>query len=100
MQTKEIFLHFLNQLNNKKQVKDLKSIQSWVMSDIVKRKAGFDGRQIRNIVSCAMNLARADRRKLEKDDLIWVVDIVRDFKDESKRQYDRYMRSQEMRHLD
>ncbi|KAF4624368.1 hypothetical protein G7Y89_g13805 [Cudoniella acicularis] len=94
IQTSEIFMQFLNQLNEKKQVKNLRSIESWVQSDIIRRKAGFDGRQIRNIISCAMNLARAEYRQLEKDDLLKVVDIVRDFKTEFKMQFDRYMRSQ------
>lgn len=99
MQTNEIFSQFLDQLDNKNQVDNLKSIQTWVTSDIVKRKAGFDGRQIRNIVSCAMNLARAENKKLEKDHLMKVVDIVRDFKTEFKMQFDRYIRAQEGSHM-
>lgn len=97
VQTNEIFAQFLDQLNGKNQVKDLKSIQNWVTNDIIKRKAGFDGRQIRNIVSCAMNLARADNRKLERDDLMKVVDIVREFKTEFQMQFDRYIRAQDPR---
>jgi hypothetical protein len=99
-QTSAIFMQFLNQLQEKNKVRSLSKIEEWLESDLLRRKASFDGRQIRNIVSCAMSLARAEDRSLEKDDLVKVVDIVRDFKTEFQLQFDRYLRSQEGRSSD
>jgi len=87
-------MQFLKQLNEKKQVKNLNDIEKWVQSDNIRRKAGFDGRQIRNIVSCAFNLARAENRPLQKDDLLAVAGYVREFKTEFKSQFDRFIRAQ------
>jgi len=93
-QTESIFAQFLGQLDREKQVNDMGEIMRWVRSEVIRRKYGFDGRQIRNVVSCAMTLARARGKKLEKDDVVEVVDYVRDFKTEFKLQFDRYLISQ------
>lgn len=81
-QSKAIFFQFLTQLQDKNKVEDIEGIKEWIESELQRRQVQFDGRQIRNIVSCAMSLARAERRKLSKDDLLKVADYVRNFKTE------------------
>ncbi|KAJ4289219.1 hypothetical protein N0V90_011561 [Kalmusia sp. IMI 367209] len=93
-QTEAIFAQFLNQLNVDNRVDDMAEIMRWVRSEVIRRKYGFDGRQIRNVVSCAMTLAKARRKKLGRDEVVEVVDYVRDFKTEFKLQFDRYLISQ------
>ncbi|TQV94676.1 AAA family ATPase [Cordyceps javanica] len=93
-QIKDIFTQFLQQLRDKNKVEDMAGIENWIDSELHRRQVQFDGRQIRNIVSCAMNLARANGRKLAKEDLLTVADLVRSFKTEFQLQYDRYLRAQ------
>ncbi|KAG9230858.1 AAA family ATPase [Amylocarpus encephaloides] len=97
-QTTAIFMQFIRQLDAKKKVQSISKIETWMKSELIRRKTSFDGRQIRNIVSCAMSLAAAREGaegKLTKYDLLKVVDIVREFKTEFQLQFDRYIRSQE-----
>ena len=56
---------------------------------------GFDGRQIRNIVTSALRIARAEGEdKLTKAHLRWVVFNVKDFKDEFRAQFQAYQTEQ------
>ncbi|KAF1949695.1 P-loop containing nucleoside triphosphate hydrolase protein [Byssothecium circinans] len=93
-QTEAIFKQFLVQLESEGQVKDMGEIMTWVRSEVIRRKYSFDGRQIRNVISCAMTLARAHGKKLSKDQIMDVVDFVREFKTEFQLQFDRYLSSQ------
>lgn len=95
-QTTSIFDQFLVQVHKNKQIKDrdLQDIRNWVKNEVIRRKYGFDGRQIRNVLSCAMTLARARGKKLSKEEVVDVVDFVRDFKTEFQLQFDRYISSQ------
>lgn len=62
----DIFNSFLNQAKEKGHIENWDKIGKWVQ-----REAGskFNGRQIRNIVTSAMGLARAEGRKLNVEDL-------------------------------
>lgn len=93
-QTMSIFEGFLKPLEEKNSVKDIADIREWIEEDVY--KAGLDGRQIRNIVTSALGLARAERRtKLEKKDLKKVWNNVREFKTDFMVQFEKYKNSQE-----
>lgn len=91
-QTVEIFKKFLAQYQAKKMVDpaSLKQINEWSEKRLTKK--GFDGRQIRNIITSAVGLAAAEDEKLKVSHLEEVIDIVSDFKNELKVQMDRYER--------
>ena len=68
-------------------------MKDWLNEDVW--KMGFDGRQIRNIITSALGLARAEKRtKLERNDIKKVLSNVKDFKDEFIRQFENYKISQ------
>ena len=93
-QTMDIFEGFLKPLVERNRVKDIDSIREWIEEDVC--KVGLDGRQIRNILTSALGLARAERRgKLEKYDLKKILNNVRDYKDDFLVQFERYKNSQE-----
>ncbi|KAJ5817755.1 P-loop containing nucleoside triphosphate hydrolase protein [Penicillium robsamsonii] len=98
-QMKAIFKGFLQPLEDKGLVDDLDEILDWLQEDVY--NLGFDGRQIRNIVTTALGLARAEfdrgkgRGRLSKKHIKPVVQNVRMFKTDFTVQYDRYIRSQE-----
>ncbi|KAI1116481.1 hypothetical protein F5Y14DRAFT_459113 [Nemania sp. NC0429] len=73
-----IFNSFLEQLANKGLIEDLSDLTKWVEKD--GKKFEFNGRQIRNIISTALGIAHADKRKLNRDDLISVARQTDDFK--------------------
>jgi hypothetical protein len=62
----DIFNSFLNQAKEKGHIENWDKVGKWVP-----REAGskFNGRQIRNIATSAMGLPRAERRKLNVEDL-------------------------------
>ncbi|PQE03101.1 P-loop containing nucleoside triphosphate hydrolase protein [Rutstroemia sp. NJR-2017a BVV2] len=92
-QTLAIFNGFLNPLAEKNLIKGYDDVTEWLEEDVW--KMGLDGRQIRNIVTSALGLARAEKRtKLEKKDLKQVLSNVKDFKDEFIRQFENYKTSQ------
>ena len=67
----------------------------WLEDDVI--KMGFDGRQIRNIVTSALSLARArGDSKLEKSHIKMVLSKVKDFKDEFIKQFEKYKTEQGM----
>ena len=93
-QTMAIFEGFLKPLAEKKRVKDMDDIRDWIKEDVC--KIGLDGRQIRNIVTSALGMARAQgKRKLDKKDLKKILNNVRDYKDDFVRQFEKYKNSQE-----
>ncbi|KAI0853358.1 P-loop containing nucleoside triphosphate hydrolase protein [Daldinia vernicosa] len=60
-QMEQIFRGFLQPLEDKNLIEDYEEILEWLKEDVY--GIGFDGRQIRNIVTTALGLARAERRK-------------------------------------
>ncbi|KAI1092955.1 hypothetical protein F5B19DRAFT_179487 [Rostrohypoxylon terebratum] len=80
-QKQQIFMEFLLQLKEKDLIDPNKweSIQTWVEKE--GRSKRFNGRQVRNIVSTAMGLAHAEKRKLERKDLSLVAMNTSAFKD-------------------
>lgn len=62
-----IFDTFLSQVHEKGHVENWDRVRKWVEKHSTASK--FNGRQIRNIVSSAMGLARAGDRRLSWDDL-------------------------------
>lgn len=93
-QTMAIFDGFLQPLNQRGLIRNMKDITDWLKEDVY--KMGFDGRQIRNIVTSALNLARAQgKSKLDQKDIKKVLNNVKEFKDEFIRQYERYRSDQQ-----
>lgn len=64
-----IFETFLSQVHEKGHVENWDRVRKWVEKDATSTASKFNGRQIRNIVSSAMGLARAGDRRLRYDDL-------------------------------
>ncbi|KAM0258112.1 hypothetical protein ACHAQJ_004017 [Trichoderma viride] len=98
-QMKQIFKGFIDPLNSKGLVDDYDDILEWLNDDVY--NIGFDGRQIRNIVTTSLGLARAEQKhkngkgKLCKKHLKAVVYNARSFKSDFAIQYDRYITGQE-----
>ena len=93
-QTEAIFGGFLKPLAEKGRVKDMDEIKEWIKEDVC--KLGLDGRQIRNIVTSALGIARAKgKTKLDKKDLKQILNNVRDYKDDFVRQFEKYKNSQD-----
>ena len=93
VQTLAIFRQFLEQLQGQNLVNNMSGILEWLEEDVW--SIGFDGRQIRNIMSSALGLARADgRTQLEKKDIKMVAGIVKDFKNDFRSQYEKYINDQ------
>ncbi|KAL9627222.1 MAG: hypothetical protein Q9164_007669, partial [Protoblastenia rupestris] len=66
----------------------------WLEEDVIQMK--FDGRQIRNIVTSALALARAQKQpRLEKRHIKAVLNNVKNFKEEFLKQYEKYKANQE-----
>ena len=92
-QTMDIFMGFLKPLHKQGRIKDMDDIEEWLKEDVV--KSGFDGRQIRNIVTSAMGLARArNDKKLAKTHLKKVMNNVKEFKEEFIKQFEKYKTEQ------
>ena len=69
-QKKNIFLHFFKQLDDQGLVNEMEGangLKMWLNRK--NRNMDFNGRQIRNIVSAAMSIARAKGEKLRPDHL-------------------------------
>ena len=93
-QTMDIFEGFLGPLAKKGLVKDMDSIREWLEEDVI--KMGLDGRQIRNIVTSALGLARAQgKSRLEKNHIKTMLSSVKDFKDEFLKQFEKYKTEQQ-----
>lgn len=88
-QTMAIFEGFLNPLDRRGLIKDMEKIRRWLEEDVV--KMGLDGRQIRNVVTSALGLARSQKKsRLDKSDLKVMLNNVKDFKDEFIAQFENY----------
>jgi hypothetical protein len=74
---KSVFKMFLNTIDER-DIKAKQKILEWVDEDFKER---FNGRQIRNILSSAMALARAEERPLELRDIKRVRDCTKIFQD-------------------
>ncbi|KAL9105307.1 MAG: hypothetical protein Q9227_009502 [Pyrenula ochraceoflavens] len=93
-QTLDIFDNFLGPLRDHGLVRNMGEIEEWLKDDVV--NIGLDGRQIRNIVTSALGLARAQgESKLDRKHLKSVLNNVKDFKLEFIRQYEKYKNSQQ-----
>lgn len=97
-QMEAIFTGFLDELDDKGLVDQYDEIKDWL--EEVVYKEGFDGRQIRNIVTTALGLARAESdrgqsNKLKKAHMKRAFSNVSAFKRDFNTQMQRYMDSQE-----
>ena len=89
-----IFKGFLDPLHKKGLIQGMDELELWLRQDVC--KMGFDGRQIRNIITSALGLARNNKQaKLSKKEFRQVLDNVKDFKEEFIRQFEKYKISQE-----
>ena len=94
-QTLAIFKGFLDPLAKRGRVKNMENIEEWLIDDVV--GIGLDGRQIRNIVTSALGMARAQKKnKLEKSHIKMMLGNVKDFKDEFQEQFTKYKVEQGM----
>ena len=93
-QTMAIFEGFLEPLAERGLVKGMEDIREWLEEDVI--KMGLDGRQIRNIVTSALGLARAQgKSRLEKSHIKMILSNVKDFKDEFIKQFEKYKSEQQ-----
>lgn len=93
-QTIAIFNGFLRPLVDRGCVDEYDDIQEWIREDM--SGVGLDGRQIRNIVTSALALARAEKKtKLDKKHLKRISNNVRNYKHDFIVQFERYKNSQE-----
>jgi len=98
-QMEQIFKGFIQPLENKGLVDNFNSIMEWLKEDVY--NIGLDGRQIRNIVTTALALARTEfkykggKYKLGKNHLKSIVYNTRSFKNDFIVQFDRYISTQE-----
>ena len=76
-QTRDIYLTFLQQVKDDGNIADWKALSEWV--NVQSRNSDFNGRQIRNVVSSALGLARAKKDKLNTEYLDKIVDRTRTF---------------------
>lgn len=94
-QMESICRGFLEPLNEKGLIKDYDDIIDWLKEDAFAVK-NLDGRQIRNIITSALGLARdAGKDRLEKGHLKRVFSNVKSFNQDFMVLYDRYRSSQE-----
>lgn len=99
LQMEEIFKGFIDPLEERGVVDDYEGIMDYLKEDVYSNN--FDGRQIRNIVTTALGLARAERKykkgkgMLNKKHLKAVVGNANKFKVDFGIQYDRYISAQE-----
>lgn len=98
-QMQNIFEEFLGKLDDRHLIEDYEGIKHWLKASVYRE--GFDGRQIRNIVTTALGLARAEkndggRRKLTQDHMRRAFEIASDFKQDFATQMQRYKDSQDL----
>ncbi|KAI1346302.1 P-loop containing nucleoside triphosphate hydrolase protein [Xylaria sp. FL0043] len=77
-QKANIYVSFLEQLDNKGLVDNFTDLKAWATRE--SRRYNFNGRQIRNVLSTALGIARAEGRGLRRDDVIEVAQQTDDFK--------------------
>ncbi|KAI0965835.1 hypothetical protein F4678DRAFT_451394 [Xylaria arbuscula] len=97
-QMEDIFKGFLDPLEKKNLIDDYDDILTWLKEDVYPE--GLDGRQIRNTVTTALDLANADSRynkgnnKLRKKHIKSAFNNVKNFKRDFETQMQRYKDSQ------
>lgn len=101
VQMRLIFRGFLDPLDDQGLIEDYKGIREWLSEDVF--SLSLDGRQIRNIVTTRLGLARADmskrggrRGKLTQRHLKLSVKNTREFKDEFVVQFSKYEQKQNL----
>jgi AAA+ superfamily predicted ATPase len=87
-QTIAIFTEFLRQYDSHGLVEDLDECVEYAEDDLWRKK--FDGRQIRNIVTSAMGIARDEGKKLTYKHITKVVSRMEDFKGDLEYQMMQY----------
>lgn len=98
-QMTKIFQGFLDPLDDENLIEDYPGILNYLDEYVYGMK--FDGRQIRNIVTTALSLARAETKykqgtgKLKLKHLKTVVTNANQFKSDFSKQYDRYLQAQQ-----
>ncbi|KAF5629995.1 AAA family [Fusarium tjaetaba] len=97
-QMEAIFDSFLRDLDERNLIEDYSDIKDWLDDSVYKEK--LDGRQIRNMVTTALGLARAESRsgggqKLNKRHLKRAFGNISDFKRDFNTQMQRYIDGQE-----
>ena len=93
-QTIAIFEGFLEPLKRKNLIHKIDDVEEWIRDDVC--KVGLDGRQIRNIITSALGMARGEgKTKLEKIHLKKILNNVRDYKNDFMVQFEKYKNSQE-----
>lgn len=89
-----IFEGFFRPLAEQGRIKGMDDIKEWLEEDVVKK--GLDGRQIRNIITSALGLARAQgKTRLEKSHIKTMLSNVEDFKVEFIKQFEKYKSEQQ-----
>ncbi|KAI1176378.1 P-loop containing nucleoside triphosphate hydrolase protein [Nemania sp. FL0916] len=97
-QMEAIFRGFLDNLNQRGMVDDYNEIMSWLKEDVYPE--GLDGRQIRNTITAALNLANADAKyhegksKVGKSHIKKAFNNAKKFKRDFDTQMQRYKDSQ------
>jgi SpoVK/Ycf46/Vps4 family AAA+-type ATPase len=87
-QINKIYTTFLQQIKDENNIDDWKAMQRWVAQE--SKRSDFNGRQIRNIVSAALGLARAGNEKLNTEHLDEIVEKTTGFHKELERQRQAY----------
>ncbi|KAK8074086.1 aaa family atpase [Apiospora phragmitis] len=98
VQMDKIFRGFLEPLEERGLVEDYAGIMQYLKEDVYSNANKFDGRQIRNAVTTALGLARAEsehgKGKLRQTHLKKVINNANTFKSDFSVQFDRYKSSQ------
>jgi hypothetical protein len=81
---RKIYRNFLKQLDDEGLIEDWDEVQEWVDEESVRYK--FNGRQIRNVVSSAMSIARSKGELLNRKFLNQIAIKTQDFMDDTKEQ--------------
>jgi ATP-dependent Clp protease ATP-binding subunit ClpA len=101
VQMDKIFRGFLKPLEDRGLVEDYEGIMQYLKEDVYSSANKFDGRQIRNAVTTALGLARAEselnkgsKGKLRQTHLKRAINNANAFKSDFSVQFDRYKSSQ------
>ena len=93
-QTMAIFKGFLEPMAKNSLIKDWDDMKVWLKDDVC--GVGLDGRQIRNIVTSALGLARAEKsRQLTQQHIKRILKNTQQFKDQFSKQYEKYKNEQQ-----
>jgi ATP-dependent Clp protease ATP-binding subunit ClpA len=95
-QTEAIFYGFLDKLENQGLIQNYDEIKDWLEEQVYREK--LDGRQIRNIVTTALGLARAGAKFRQEEARLTVKHMKRAF--ENTRNFKIYFNTQMERYKD